>query len=60
MEVNDCDRLAERRSPSLRRVTMAIVLTAGVLAAMTAFSGVGFAGTSHGTPANDQYGHHHH
>jgi hypothetical protein len=39
---------------------MAIVLTAGVLAAMTAFSGVGLAGTSHGTPAHDQYKPHHH
>jgi hypothetical protein len=60
MEIHDSDRLDAQRSPGLHRVAMAIVLTAGVLAAMTAFSGVGLAGTSHGTPAHDQYKPHHH
>jgi hypothetical protein len=37
---------------------MAIVLTVSMLAALTAFGGVSFAGGTHGTPASNQYHHH--
>jgi hypothetical protein len=43
-----------------RRVAMAILLTAGTLAAMASFSGVSFATGTHGTPAHHQYGGKHH
>lgn len=61
VRLDSSDRLAEPRAGSIRRVGMAVVLTVGVLVALTAFSGVGFAGSTHGTPSHDQYhGPHHH
>ena len=59
MEAPSSGRVADRRSGTRRRVSMAIVLTVGMLAALTAFSGVGFAGNTHGTPAGNQYHPHH-
>jgi len=64
-EVEDaiCRRLGARRAGGgVRRTGLALVLTTGVVAAMTAFGGVGYAvdaiqTTVNGsTPADDQYG----
>ena len=48
----------DQRTPgrgARRRVVMAVLLTAGMLAAMASFSSVSFA-KGHGTPAHHQYG----
>jgi hypothetical protein len=56
LEIHDERHAAGRRAR--RRAVMAIVLTAGMLAAMASFSGVGFASGSHDNPAHKQYGKH--
>jgi hypothetical protein len=53
MQIDDRRAQAPRAG---RRVVMAIVLTAGIVAAMTTFSGVSFAKNTH-TPAHHQYKH---
>ena len=57
------ERYDQRSKPgrgTRRRVAMAILLTAGMLAAMASFSSVSFAKGSGGTPAHKQYGGKHH
>ena len=57
-----CRDLGARRSGGARRAGLALVLSAGVLTAMTAFGGVGYAvdaiqsTVNTSTPATDQYG----